>query len=90
MLESQQSLFKCDMYWYHGVNLDESDRPPVAYGGPDQVVQPKDTVTLNGIESKDDKEIVSYQWQMIAGNPYAVIEVSARLSLYTVLSESPV
>ncbi|KAM7402858.1 hypothetical protein PAMA_003669 [Pampus argenteus] len=50
------------------------DRPPVANGGSDQVVQPQDTVTLNGIQSKDDKGIVSYQWKLISGYPYAVIE----------------
>ncbi|XP_041809444.1 kunitz-type protease inhibitor 1a [Chelmon rostratus] len=52
----------------------ESDRPPVANGGQDLVVQPQDTVTLNGIGSKDDKGIVSYQWQMLTVYPYAVTE----------------
>ncbi|KAM4625065.1 kunitz-type protease inhibitor 1a isoform 1-T2 [Polymixia lowei] len=52
----------------------EDDRPPVANAGQDRVVQPQDSVTLNGIESKDDKSIVSYQWQMMLGNPFAVIE----------------
>lgn len=47
----------------------------MANGGLDRVVQPQDGVTLNGIESKDDKGIVSYQWQLMSGNPYAVIEV---------------
>uniref|UniRef100_UPI003AAF00B8 kunitz-type protease inhibitor 1a isoform X1 n=1 Tax=Centroberyx gerrardi TaxID=166262 RepID=UPI003AAF00B8 len=49
------------------------DRPPVANGGQDQVIQPQDSVTLNGIESKDDRGIVSYQWQMVSGNTFAVI-----------------
>ncbi|XP_067336118.1 kunitz-type protease inhibitor 1a isoform X1 [Channa argus] len=53
---------------------DASDRAPLANGGPDRVVQPHDTVTLNGLESKDDNGIVSYHWQMLSGNPYAVIE----------------
>ncbi|KAF7657071.1 hypothetical protein LDENG_00032250 [Lucifuga dentata] len=52
----------------------ESDRPPIAEGGPDRVVQPQDSVTLNGIESKDDKQIDSYHWVMVSGNPYVVIE----------------
>ncbi|XP_056250466.1 kunitz-type protease inhibitor 1a [Seriola aureovittata] len=52
----------------------ESDRPPVANGGQDRVVQPQDSVTLNGIESKDDQGIASFQWQMLTGYPYAVIE----------------
>lgn len=54
---------------------DESDRPPVADGGPDQVVQPQDTVMLNGMRSTDDKGLVSFQWQMITPYPYAVTEV---------------
>lgn len=76
VLELSQSLSICDIHWSHGVTSDEMDRPPVAIGGPDQVVQPRDTVTLNGLESKDDKEGLSYNWKMISGNPYAVIEVS--------------
>ncbi|XP_029973449.1 kunitz-type protease inhibitor 1a [Salarias fasciatus] len=52
----------------------ESDRPPVANGGPDRVVQPQETFTLNGVQSKDDQEITSYQWQMLTDYPYAVIE----------------
>uniref|UniRef100_UPI0037E9B2CF kunitz-type protease inhibitor 1a n=1 Tax=Semicossyphus pulcher TaxID=241346 RepID=UPI0037E9B2CF len=52
----------------------ESDRPPVANGGQDRVVQPQDTVTLNGMQSKDDKGINSFQWKMLTAYPYAVIE----------------
>nr|XP_046267916.1 kunitz-type protease inhibitor 1a [Scatophagus argus] len=52
----------------------ESDHPPVANGGQDLVVQPQDIVTLNGIASKDDKGIASFQWQMLTGYPYAIIE----------------
>ncbi|KAA8582323.1 hypothetical protein FQN60_009063 [Etheostoma spectabile] len=53
---------------------DDADRPPVANGGQDRVVQPQDTLTLNGIQSKDDNGIVSYQWQMLTGYQYAVIQ----------------
>ncbi|XP_008279634.1 kunitz-type protease inhibitor 1a [Stegastes partitus] len=52
---------------------DDSDRPPVADGGPDRVVQPQDSVSLNGIQSKDDKEIASYNWQMLTEYPHAII-----------------
>ncbi|XP_061700571.1 kunitz-type protease inhibitor 1a [Syngnathoides biaculeatus] len=52
----------------------ETDRPPVANGGQDRVVQPQDTVTLNGLESKDDEGIASYMWQMLTEYPYAIIE----------------
>lgn len=60
----------------HCVAAGESDRPPVANGGQDQVVQPQDNVILNGIDSKDDQKIASFQWQMLTGYPFAVIEVS--------------
>uniref|UniRef100_A0A3Q2Y9K2 MANSC domain-containing protein n=1 Tax=Hippocampus comes TaxID=109280 RepID=A0A3Q2Y9K2_HIPCM len=53
----------------------EVDLPPMANGGQDRVVQPQDSVTLNGLESKDDEGIVSYLWQMLTKYPYAVIEV---------------
>ncbi|XP_068436557.1 kunitz-type protease inhibitor 1a [Clinocottus analis] len=56
------------------VPKNDADRPPVAFGGQDRVVQPQDTVTLNGIGSKDDQGVVSYQWQMLTTYPYAVIE----------------
>lgn len=59
--------------------IDESDRPPVADGGPDRVVQPQDTVTLNGHKSRDDVEIASYLWTMITAYPFAIIEVSEQI-----------
>uniref|UniRef100_A0A3B3HJB5 MANSC domain-containing protein n=1 Tax=Oryzias latipes TaxID=8090 RepID=A0A3B3HJB5_ORYLA len=51
------------------------DAPPVANSGPDGTVQPNEAVTLNGIQSKDDKGIVTYEWQMLSPYPFAVIEV---------------
>ncbi|KAM6917119.1 kunitz-type protease inhibitor 1a isoform 1-T1 [Lycodopsis pacificus] len=56
------------------VSRNEGDQPPVADGGQDVVVQPQDTVTLNGFQSKDDQGIVSFKWQMLTSYPYAVIE----------------
>lgn len=50
----------------------------MANGGQDRVVQPQDIVMLNGVESKDDKGVASYQWQMLTAYPYAVIEVMRR------------
>ncbi|RVE57071.1 hypothetical protein OJAV_G00212720 [Oryzias javanicus] len=50
------------------------DAPPVANGGPDIVVQANETVTLHGIQSKDDKGIVTYLWEMLSLYPFAVIE----------------
>ncbi|XP_026164806.1 kunitz-type protease inhibitor 1a [Mastacembelus armatus] len=51
-----------------------ADRPPVANGGPDRVVQPHESFPLNGIESIDDIEIVSYDWKLLTNYPYAIIE----------------
>ncbi|XP_051578821.1 kunitz-type protease inhibitor 1-like [Myxocyprinus asiaticus] len=47
---------------------DEEDKPPVAVAGQDRVVQPHDDVTLNGIESTDDKKIVKYEWDLVSGD----------------------
>lgn len=57
-----------------------SDRPPTANGGQDLVVQPGETVTLNGITSSDDQRVVSYLWNMLTVYPHAVIEVSREAS----------
>lgn len=39
------------------------------------MVQPHDIVTLTGIESKDDHEIVQYKWLQLSGSTSAVLEV---------------
>lgn len=65
-----------DSYLEVDVPPNEDDRPPSADGGPDRVVQPQDSVTLNGIESKDDKGIESFQWKLMTPYPYAVIETT--------------
>ncbi|XP_047467566.1 kunitz-type protease inhibitor 1a [Mugil cephalus] len=63
-----------DSYLKEHVPPKESDRPPVANGGQDRVVQPQESVTLNGIQSKDDHGITEYQWKMLTEYPYAIIE----------------
>ncbi|XP_068194418.1 kunitz-type protease inhibitor 1a [Antennarius striatus] len=68
----QDSVY--ESYVSADVTPNEVDSPPVANGGQDRVVQPQDTVMLNGIESKDDQGIESYMWQMLTVYPYAVIE----------------
>lgn len=73
-----------DSYHVEDTNPDEDDHRPVADGGPDQVVQPQDRLTLNGIQSKDDKRIVSYKWKMLTEYPYAVFENSGFLDQITV------
>lgn len=47
----------------------------MANGGQDLVIQPQESVVLNGIGSKDDNGIESYLWKMLTPYPYAVIEV---------------
>lgn len=64
---------------HHAFSPDDSDRPPVANGGQDRVVQPQEAVMLNGIASKDDNKIVSYQWQMLTAYSFAVIEVTRQM-----------
>lgn len=39
------------------------------------MVKPHDIVTLNSMESKNDNEIVQFQWMQVSGSPTAVIEV---------------
>ncbi|KAF3844725.1 hypothetical protein F7725_007888 [Dissostichus mawsoni] len=63
-----------DSYLERDVPNNTGDQPPTANGGQDLVVQPQDTVTLNGVESKDDHGSLTYQWQMLTAYPNAVIE----------------
>uniref|UniRef100_A0A671M9U1 Serine peptidase inhibitor, Kunitz type 1 a n=1 Tax=Sinocyclocheilus anshuiensis TaxID=1608454 RepID=A0A671M9U1_9TELE len=58
-------------------NSDVEDKHPVAVTGQDRVVQPKEDVVLNGIESKDDKKIVKYEWEKVSGDPSAVMTVGS-------------
>ena len=51
----------------------DSDRPPLADAGPDQLVEPKSLVTLDGSASHDsDGVIVSYAWAQIAGGTVTI------------------
>ncbi|XP_010877247.1 kunitz-type protease inhibitor 1a [Esox lucius] len=68
---------------------EEVDHPPEANGGPDRVVQPHESLTLNGIESKDDHGIVTYQWNLMSGNPSAVLEKTAFKDQVTVSNLLP-
>ncbi|XP_056624464.1 kunitz-type protease inhibitor 1a [Triplophysa dalaica] len=56
--------------------LGEEDKPPVAITGQDRVVQPHEDVTLNGVESRDDKKIVKYDWTIVSGDPSVVMAKS--------------
>lgn len=50
------------------------DKPPKAIPGQDVVVQPRENVTLNGVQSKDDNQIVEYKWTLVSGSSAAVLE----------------
>ena len=46
---------------------DAPNHPPVANAGPDQAVNPNDTVTLDGSKSSDaDDDMLSYQWNFVS------------------------
>ncbi|XP_027028387.1 kunitz-type protease inhibitor 1a [Tachysurus fulvidraco] len=52
---------------------EKKDHPPRAMAGQDRVVQPHDVVILNGVECKDDGEIVDYKWEQVYGS-HTVLE----------------
>ncbi|KAM9356248.1 kunitz-type protease inhibitor 1a isoform 1-T1 [Pholidichthys leucotaenia] len=56
---------------------DTKDNPPIANGGPNQVVQPRQDVILKGLLSKDDKKIMTYSWKMLTEYQNAVIQDSS-------------
>ncbi|XP_016308780.1 kunitz-type protease inhibitor 1-like [Sinocyclocheilus anshuiensis] len=68
---------------------DVEDKHPVAVTGQDRVVQPKEDVVLNGIESKDDKKIVKYEWEKVSGDPSAVMTEGPFEDSMTVSNLSP-
>ncbi|XP_026147391.1 kunitz-type protease inhibitor 1b [Carassius auratus] len=61
-------------YFLSGRKSDGKDSPPIANAGRDVVVQPNGEVLLNGIESWDDKKIISYEWSLVSGNKSVHVE----------------
>ena len=66
---------------------------PIANAGLDIVVQPKEWVSLNGLESKakDGKVISKFEWSLQKGDSSVVIQVRASymviiISIHSVLS----
>lgn len=53
----------------------DEDKHPIANGGPDQVLQPGQTLKLNGIESHDLQNIACYEWSQLEGDTSALMEV---------------
>lgn len=68
---------------------DEEDKPPIAFVGQDKVVQPQEDVTLNGIESRDDKKIVKYEWEMLFEDPSVVMTKTNFPDAVTISNLSP-
>uniref|UniRef100_A0A3P9QD07 Serine peptidase inhibitor, Kunitz type 1 a n=1 Tax=Poecilia reticulata TaxID=8081 RepID=A0A3P9QD07_POERE len=55
--------------------IKHDDSSPVAIAGYDIVVQPKESVTLSGFQSKDeDPQSLTFKWTMITIYPNAIIE----------------
>ncbi|XP_016318283.1 kunitz-type protease inhibitor 1b [Sinocyclocheilus anshuiensis] len=61
-------------YYLNGRKSAGKDKPPIANAGRDVVVQPNEEVLLNGIESWDDRDIISYEWILISGDESVRIE----------------
>ncbi|XP_072121580.1 kunitz-type protease inhibitor 1-like [Mobula birostris] len=48
---------------------EKGDKLPVAKAGGDRFVQPNEEVTLSGLESRDDYNINSFDWNLVQGDP---------------------
>lgn len=58
------------------------DYPPIANAGPNQAVTlPQNSITLNGNQSSDDHEIVSYEWSLSPKSEGKVVAMQVRLFL---------
>lgn len=58
------------------------DYPPIANAGPNQAVTlPQNFITLNGNQSSDDHEIVSYEWSLSPKSKGKVVAMQVCLFL---------
>ena len=63
------------------------DYPPIANAGPNQAVTlPQNFITLNGNQSSDDHEIVSYEWSLSPKSKGKVVAMQVCLFLLALLS----
>ncbi|KAM6125981.1 LOW QUALITY PROTEIN: dyslexia-associated protein KIAA0319 homolog [Pterocles gutturalis] len=63
------------------------DYPPIANAGPNQAVTlPQNSVTLNGNQSSDDHEIVSYEWSLSPKSKGKVVTMQGVRTPYLQLS----
>ncbi|XP_053470291.1 kunitz-type protease inhibitor 1b [Ictalurus furcatus] len=71
------------------VKSGEKDKPPIANAGADIVTRAGEEVTLNGIESWDDRNITKYEWTLLSGNPSVVIKNTQYLDQRLLLNLHP-
>lgn len=58
------------------------DYPPIANTGPNQAITlPQNLITLNGNQSSDDHEIVSYEWSLSSKSKGKVVAMQVSLLL---------
>ncbi|KAM6087875.1 dyslexia-associated protein KIAA0319 homolog [Chlamydotis macqueenii] len=63
------------------------DYPPIANAGPNQAVTlPQNFITLNGNQSSDDREIVSYEWSLSPKSKGKVVAMQGVRTPYLQLS----
>ncbi|NXI00200.1 K0319 protein, partial [Pachycephala philippinensis] len=63
------------------------DYPPIANAGPNQAVTlPQNSITLNGNQSSDDHEIVSYEWSLSPKSKGKVVAMQGVRTPYLQLS----
>ena len=66
------------------VNVTWNNEPPMADAGPDQTVDEKTLVILNGSNSIDpDDGIASFQWAQISGIPVSLVNASSAEATFT-------
>ncbi|KAJ1201160.1 hypothetical protein NDU88_004975 [Pleurodeles waltl] len=63
------------------------DYPPIANAGPNQAITlPQNAITLNGSQSSDDHQIVSYEWSLDPDSKSKVVEMQGVRSPYLQLA----
>ncbi|KAB5540194.1 hypothetical protein PHYPO_G00099080 [Pangasianodon hypophthalmus] len=67
----------------------EEDKRPIANAGADVVTRAGEEVTLNGIESWDDRNITKYEWTLLSGNDSVVIQKTQYIDQRQLLNLHP-
>ncbi|XP_018419291.1 PREDICTED: dyslexia-associated protein KIAA0319 homolog [Nanorana parkeri] len=59
------------------------DKPPIANAGPNQIITlPQNHIDLNANQSKDDHEIIGYEWSLSPSSNGKVVTMQGERSLY--------